>query len=190
MGQNRGSSTPLGWGLQAECLGDSSPLSVSAVKCFPVRPGEGGRGACTQPSWNGKGAQSREQPLVGTSRLLFSTVQEGQTVLLIFQAASSAKLASPALSDGKLHGAVLPSPWLCANMKLAFVLLTWQSWQKTDPLAEGTFLPPVCPCPWPRPGGKAKTWAGKEDSRGPGAQWALPSLQVGVLRRDSGVGPC
>lgn len=43
-------------------------------------------------------AQQRAQPLVGMGRLLFSTVMEGQTVSLIFQAACSAKLASPALA--------------------------------------------------------------------------------------------
>ena len=36
-----------------------------------------------------------------------------------------------------------PLPRLCANKKLAFVLLTRQSWQKTDPSEWGTFLPPV-----------------------------------------------
>lgn len=51
-----------------------------------------------QPARGGESAQWREQPLVGTSRLLFSTVEGGQTVIFNFQAASSAKLASPALA--------------------------------------------------------------------------------------------
>lgn len=51
-----------------------------------------------QPAQGGESAQWREQPLVGTSRLLFSTVEGGQTVIFNFQAASSAKLASPALA--------------------------------------------------------------------------------------------
>lgn len=79
--------------------------------------GKEGKRACTQPSqagqpcWNGKGPQRREEPLVGTSKLLFSTVEKGQTVILIFQATSSAKLAFPSSCwDGKLHRPVLPSP--------------------------------------------------------------------------------
>lgn len=51
-----------------------------------------------QPAWGGKSVQWKEQPLVGTSRLLFSTVEGGQTVIFNFQATSSAKLASPALA--------------------------------------------------------------------------------------------
>lgn len=40
----------------------------------------------------------REKGFGGNGRLLFSTVEEGQTVILSFQVASSAKLASPALA--------------------------------------------------------------------------------------------
>lgn len=131
--------------------------------------GKEGKRACTQPSpagqpcWNGKGPQRREEPLVGTSKLLFSIVEEGQTVILIFQATSSAKLAFPSSCwDGKLHRPVLPSPplpRLCANKKLAFVLLTRQSWQKTDPSEGEMFLPPV---PAPGLGLKEKLRGGLE----------------------------
>lgn len=49
--------------------------------------------------------------MVGTSRLLFSTVEEGQTVIFNFQAASSAKLASPALAGVEnCRGRLSPPP--------------------------------------------------------------------------------
>lgn len=63
-----------------------------------------------QPSWSRKGAWWSAQALVGTGRLLFSTVVEGQTVSLIFQAASSAKLASPALAGMENCTGLFPPP--------------------------------------------------------------------------------
>lgn len=80
-----------------------------------------------------KGCSEARTAFGGNGRLLFSTVEEGQTVIPIFQAASSAKLASPAPAGMENCAGCSPLPRLCANMRLAFVLLTRQSWQQTDP---------------------------------------------------------
>lgn len=50
------------------------------------------------------------RPSVGTGRLFFSTVEESQTVIPIFQAASSAKLASPAFAGTENCTGLLSPP--------------------------------------------------------------------------------
>lgn len=55
----------------------------------------------------------REKGFGGNGRLLFSTVEEGQTVILSFQVASSAKLASPARAGMESPLPLAPSPPLC-----------------------------------------------------------------------------
>lgn len=52
----------------------------------------------------------KEDGFGGNGRLLFSTVGEGQTVILSFQVASFAKLASPALAGMESPRRLVPSP--------------------------------------------------------------------------------
>lgn len=52
----------------------------------------------------------RENSFGGNGRLLFSTVEEGQTVILSSQVPSSAKLASPALAGMESPHRLAPSP--------------------------------------------------------------------------------
>lgn len=54
----------------------------------------------------------RENGFGGNGRLLFSIVEEGQTVILSFQVASSAKLASPALAGMESPHRLGPLPRL------------------------------------------------------------------------------
>lgn len=103
---------PLG-----ERLGGLHPQPAPASKCFCASCGEG-KQVSLHPTFPGrpallewKGSSEERRAFGGNEQALFSTVEKGQTVILIFQATSSAKLAFPSSCwDGKLHRPVLPSP--------------------------------------------------------------------------------
>lgn len=86
-------------GLGQQMLGSGSVGKEGASAAFPF------------PGWKECSEESRA--LVGMGRLLFSMVEGGQTVILIFQAASFAKLAPPAPAGMENCTGWPPPPPLC-----------------------------------------------------------------------------